>query len=191
MNILKGLLGGHANKAHIDEGALNYIINTYNINSMVDIGCGLGYMSEIGIQKKLRVLSIDGDKKIINNNINLIYHDFRLAPLCINYFDLGWCIEFLEHIPEENLNNVTAVFLKCKYILITHAIPPDKNRFHINVQYEQYWIDFFKMLNFIYLERETNILKQSSSMKRNFIRNTGKLFFNEGLGDKKKQKKEI
>jgi hypothetical protein len=44
MTTLPQHLGGHENETHIDDGALSYIIKTFGIGSMVDIGCGPGGM---------------------------------------------------------------------------------------------------------------------------------------------------
>jgi len=37
-------LGGHQNKTHLDVGTLEFFKSTFNIKSMLDIGCGPGGM---------------------------------------------------------------------------------------------------------------------------------------------------
>ena len=54
-------LGGHLNKTHVDEGSLTWIINTFNIKSFLDVGCGTGGMVELSESKGIKSLGIDGD----------------------------------------------------------------------------------------------------------------------------------
>ena len=54
-------LGGHLNKTHIDEGALDYLIKKFEIQSMLDIGCGPGGMIGVARAKGLDAWGIDGD----------------------------------------------------------------------------------------------------------------------------------
>ena len=56
-------LGGHFGVCHIDSGVLQYAINKLNITSMLDIGCGLGGMVELGMSYGLDSYGIDGEVK--------------------------------------------------------------------------------------------------------------------------------
>jgi hypothetical protein len=40
-------LGGHLNKTHVDEGALDFLIENFDIATMLDIGCGTGGMLDL------------------------------------------------------------------------------------------------------------------------------------------------
>ena len=53
-------LGGHENETHIDDGALSYFIENFDVKSMVDIGCGPGGMVDLAKRKGLDVIDDRG-----------------------------------------------------------------------------------------------------------------------------------
>ena len=54
-------LGGHLNKVHTDRGSLLYLKDKYNIQTMLDVGCGPGHMVQIANDRGIRAWGIDGD----------------------------------------------------------------------------------------------------------------------------------
>ena len=66
--------------------------------------------------------------------------------------------------------------VKCKYALITHALPRKKGYHHVNCQTQDYWINIFSKYNFKFDEKTTKIIRAKSSMEREFVRENG-LFF--------------
>lgn len=184
-------LGGHLNKTHIDGGALRYIIAKFNIERMVDIGCGTGGMVDLGRDLGLYTLGVDGDPNIIDISRNIMQHDFvdgdcqweglhfpvdKLKPI----FDLAWSVEFLEHVKEEYQDNYMKIFEHSKYAMITHAFPEDTGgHHHVNLQLPEYWIDVFMKHGFRWREAETLSIKRASTMKKPFIKKSGLFFVNE------------
>lgn len=59
--MLEEHLGGHNYKTHLDEGALSWLIKTFNATSCLDIGCGPGGMVELAEQHCLKSHGVDGD----------------------------------------------------------------------------------------------------------------------------------
>ena len=57
--MLEPHLGGHQNKTHLDNGALDWLIKTFDAKSFLDIGCGPGGMVELAKSKGLLVKGID------------------------------------------------------------------------------------------------------------------------------------
>lgn len=167
-------LGGHANKTHIDEGVLSYIKHKFNIKNMIDIGCGPGGMFDVANKLNILYTGIDGDFNIKNENI--IIHDFNTGSIDVDNFDLGWSVEFLEHVEEKYIDNFMKVFEKCDIVVLTHALPNKGGHHHVNCQNSEYWKDVFKKYNLYYDEDETNIIRSKSNMKRNFMKTTGMLF---------------
>jgi SAM-dependent methyltransferase len=183
--MLEAHLGGHGNKTHLDEGAINWCLNTLSIQSFLDIGCGPGGMVELAKQKNLKVLGVDGDYTLERENPDdFLIHDFTKGPAPIeDKFDLGWSVEFVEHVYEEYQINYMPAFQKCKYVIMTFAPPGWKGHHHVNLKEEQYWIDKFKEYGFFHNQTFTKLIRQVSTMnthkrKKAFVRNRGMFFEN-------------
>lgn len=171
-------LGGHGNITHIDIGALKYLKTTFDIKSVLDIGCGFGEMQRICKEENIGWAGIDGDKNCTNDHI--INHDYTKGPLDHGdkIYDLGWSVEFLEHVKEEYIDNFMQSFLKCKIICVTHALPGKKGHHHVNCQLPEHWIQIFEKNGFAYSEKHSIEVRKHSTMHREFMRNTGKVFIN-------------
>jgi len=175
-------LGGGGKRCHIDEGALKYAKNKFNITSMVDIGCGIGGMLALANKHNISYKGIDGDPELAMPSPNFIVHDFRNKfDKELNNIDLAWSVEFLEHVEEEYMENYLAVFRKAKYIICTAAPPGKKGWHHVNCQPVKYWINIFEKEGFKFSEKHTKEMKRSSTMKREFMKKTGMVFINEKI----------
>jgi SAM-dependent methyltransferase len=171
-------LGGHLNITHLDEGALDYFIKNFGVKSFLDIGCGPGGMLKLAKEKGLSVLGIDGDPAVEQSGTLL--HDFTVGEVPINGdFDLAWSTEFLEHVDEKYQANYMAAFRHAKYVFVT-AAPPGKNgHHHVNCRDREYWIAAFARYGFRFDTEATEVVKAASTMKREFVRNTGMFFVRE------------
>ena len=176
-------LGGHAGKTNIDEGALRWAVNKFNIKSMLDIGCGPGDMVKLATEKNLNAKGIDGDFTLERfDKEKFILHDYTEGPIHkLKKFDLAWSVEFVEHVYEEYIPSYMPSFQKCKYVIITYAPPGWPGHHHVNCRTESYWIDKFTEYGFTYSKDYTDELRQNSTMnihrsKKAFVRNRG-LFF--------------
>lgn len=171
-------LGGHTNKTHIDEGSLTWIINSFNIKSFLDVGCGPGGMVDLADSKGIKSLGIDGDHTLKRSDPSkFLLHDYTIGPLILEEtYDLCWSCEFVEHVEEKYMDNFMKTFNCSNMVAITHAPPGWPGHHHVNCQFAQYWIDVFKNYNFVYNPDYTEQLKKASTMKKQFIQRTG-LFF--------------
>lgn len=81
-----------------------FLISEYRIKSFLDIGCGPGGMVALASMRGLEAVGIDGDWQVPKEpDTNIIIHDFTNGP-CYTVkpeFDLGWSVEFLEHVDEK------------------------------------------------------------------------------------------
>ena len=167
------MLGGHLGITNIDEGTLQYLIDTFAIETMIDVGCGPGGMVEIGRKLGLKAYGLDGDITVKSD----IVHDFTLGPYDIEQTDLAWSVEFLEHVKEKYLGNIFSVFSKCRYVFCTHNGKPGP--WHSNCEPNGYWINIFEDNNFKYDEVITLEIKKNSTMAREFVQDTGTFFRNQ------------
>lgn len=174
-------LGGHSNITHVDIGALGYIKKTLKIESMIDVGCGKMGMFPIACGFKIKYTGIDGDPNL-NHKSNFVSHDYKNGPCVLDQkYDLGWSVEFVEHVDQQYLNNFMDSFKRCKYVCITHALPGKVGHHHVNCQPSEYWINVFADNGFEYSEAHTKEIKANSSMKREFMCKTGMLFINKNI----------
>jgi hypothetical protein len=182
-NGLPGHLGGHENETHIDEGALDYLINRFGIKSYLDIGCGPGGMVELAHSKGLKSLGIDGDFTLTRpDSSRYVLHDFTVGPAPVEgLWDLGWSCEFLEHVSEQYMDNYMDAFVKCKRIVVTHAFPGQGGHHHVNEQDPNYWFQQFGKRGFLLDMVTTDRIRTASTMAERYIRVSGMVFLNSNL----------
>lgn len=204
MNELPEHLGGHMNKTHIDRGSLQYMIDTFSIESVLDIGCGPGGQIDLARDMGLHAVGIDGDftlypevdelgfycedgiPKVAVHDFtsgppvyfNKEYKEFSDAEIYGAMLDLAWSTEFLEHIEEQYQDNYMQSFQCCKYAIVTHAVPGQAGHHHVNCQPAEYWIDVFAKYGLTYDDYHTNMIRKASTMQKPFIQRTGLFFIN-------------
>jgi hypothetical protein len=169
----------HANRSNDDQDTLDYIISKFPfIKTFVDVGCGLGKQVLIAKELGLCPLGIDGDPTIDITEIKeyFILHDFTKGPLLIHKQDLGWSIEFVEHVEERFLENYFKVFCQCRHVLMTYAPPGQKGRHHVNCQPEDYWIEKFRSHGLFLHDEITKNVRSLSKQK--WIKYKGLFFVN-------------
>lgn len=172
-------LGGHLNKVHVDVGTLSYINGKYDVKSMVDIGCGPGDMVNIALDRNINAIGIDGDPSLDLSENHFIRHDFTLGKpdLGDKTFDLGWSVEFLEHVEEQYLDNFMSVFERCSYVVCTAAPPGWPGHHHVNCQPIEYWIEKFSNYGLLFDINETNVIRQNySTMRKPFMQQNGMFY---------------
>ena len=184
-------LGGHNNITHLDPGALEWAINSFGIGSFLDIGCGPGGMVELAESYGLESMGIDGDFSVQrSDNKKFIIHDFTQGPVRFNKtFDLGWSVEFVEHVYERYIPNYVQSFLKCKYLIMTYAPPGWPGHHHVNCKEESYWIHQLQKWGFRHDRKQSKRLRSSSNMyfikgkkkksRSYFVEERGMFFINE------------
>ena len=174
-------LGGHINTTNLEIGTFNYLIKKYNFKSFLDIGCGTGRMVQLANENNLLARGLEGDYDAIKQSkvTDLISKiDFSKEKydnqLNIDYFDLGYSSEFLEHVDEEYIENYITAFQKCKYILVTAAPPNWPGHHHVNCKNHEYWIRLFNKYGLYHYPYETFKCRLESTM--NIQRGTNKQF---------------
>ena len=184
VKIVEQHLGGHGNKTWIDEGALLYFVDRFYVRSMLDIGCGVGGMYSIAKKNNVYWVGVDGDPEVDDESV--LIHDFTKNSLDIGVkFDLGWSVEFLEHVEEKYMYNYMVLFTECKYVLCTAAIPGTGGYHHVNEQPKEYWINKFGDNGLVYNDEITEKVKEASTMEnkskfgKTWLQRSGMVFINE------------
>ena len=157
-------LGGHCNITHLDDGVLNFLIEYYQISSMLDIGCGPGGMVELAKSKGLGAKGIDGDFTInFANPEDFIVHDFTTGPIIVkDDYDLVWCCAFNEHVEEQYVSNFMCAIEKGKIVVMTYYELPGHN--HVNCQPAEYWITVMNNYGFKYDQQLTDKIRSATTL---------------------------
>jgi hypothetical protein len=169
-------LGGHEDKTQFDEGALDYLVSHFQVKNMIDIGCGPGGMVYYALSKGIEAVGVDGDPSVARDNLIIIEHDYTKSALSPGEFDLGWSVEFLEHVEEQYIPNFMETFRCCKHMFITAAIPGQPGYNHVNCQWGDYWITKFEQAGFELDREATEGVRRHSTMWSRFTEQTGLVF---------------
>jgi len=166
-NVPEGHLGGFTRYG--DNGTYyplmwSYLVDNYNIKTVLDIGCGKGYSSAYFKSLGCTIRGIDGSLQAQSESLiptDLIVHDYTSgnSPLHTEQFDLCWSCEFVEHVEESYVNYFLNDFNRCKYIAMTFAGPNQGGYHHVNCQPAEYWIDKIQHLGYSYMSKDTELLK--------------------------------
>ncbi len=169
-------LGGHEDKTQFDEGAFDYLAEHFQIRNFLDVGCGQGGMVYYALSKGIDAVGVDGDPSVARDCPVIIEHDYTRKPLYLGEFDLGWAVEFVEHVEERYIPNFMATFRCCRHVFITAAVPGQPGHHHVNCQWGDYWIRQFEEAGF-HLDREaTEGARRHSTMWSRFTEQTGLVF---------------
>lgn len=171
-----GHLGGHENLTQFDEGAFDWLQRLTGAQSFIDIGCGPGGMAAYALSRGLRARGVDGDPGCARGSPFIIEHDYATGPLDAGRFDLGWAVEFVEHVDECYLPNFMATFAGCDTVFITAAVPGQPGHHHVNCQWGDYWVARFDEAGFDHDREATLGVRAASTMRSRFTEQTGLVF---------------
>lgn len=189
---------GHLGGFIIENDPATYMPNLWEFlckkikaNSVIDIGCGMGYAIEIFLKHCKDVTGIDGSKYVLENSKfknNIISHDFSSGKINSDkIYDLAWSCEFLEHVEEKYMENYFPIFKNSKYVAVTYAGLNQDGHHHVNCKESDYWIDKFKENDLIYCHKSTMILRKKAmedalqynkQYNDNHFTNRGLFFYN-------------
>jgi len=140
------------------------IIKDYNVKSVLDIGCGLGYSTRFFQSKGLKVRGVEGGPNAVRSNLcpeSIISNDYTKgsAPLLDDTYDLIWCCEFVEHVEEKYAPNFLKDFCRGKVVAMTFANIGQEGYHHVNCQSQDYWIEKLTTLGYIFKGDYTELLR--------------------------------
>jgi len=138
--IVDGHLGGYVeggDAATYFPDLWRWLVDTWEIGSVVDVGCGEGHALRFFRDLGVTVIGVDG---IEQPDSSIITHDYTQGPLsAMQEVDLAWSCEFVEHVEERYVPNFLATFARARYVLITHGEPGQPGWHHVNNQPADYW----------------------------------------------------
>lgn len=139
----------------------DYIIKRFAINSVLDVGSGLGFLPKyLSDTYHIPVIGMEGlEFNVQNAHYPLVHHDLTTGPFACSNVDLVNCVEVVEHIDPKYIDNLLDTLTKGKIILMTHATPDQKGSFHLNEQNSDYWIKLLEERGFGLLSMDSQIVR--------------------------------
>jgi len=169
-------LGGHYNFTAMIESTFDFIQQKYNIQSVIDIGCGPAGMVEYMRSKNVDAIGVDGDPSLPKKDY-VIVHDYTLGPLELDRkFDLAYSTEFLEHVYGEFIPNFLPSIQKGKYAFCSAAPIGQGGHHHVNENSKEYWIQKFDEYGFTYLKEDSDDISETHEYK--LVKHNSMFFFN-------------
>lgn len=176
-------LGGNAsviNSHTYCPSSWKYVIDRYNIKSVLDVGSGFGFHAKWFFDQGINTLAIEGLQYNVDNGV----YPMECVDLTEKHFtadvDLVNCIEVVEHIEEKYLPNLLTTLCCGKYIFMTHGQPGQRGHHHVNNQPTDYWIKHLKTRGFKLLKDDSDAIKQLAVKDgATHIQETGMLFVKE------------
>lgn len=157
----------------------DYVISRFCIESVLDVGSGVGHASHYFFQRGVKTVAVDGLEANIRNAIYpSVLADLTKGPVTCPV-DLVHCQEVVEHIDEKFLENIIRTLLNGQIILLTHALPAQQGYHHVNCQNPEYWISHLKGRGCAYLEADTLRVRELAARDgAAYMQATGLLFAN-------------
>lgn len=171
----------------------DWAIEEFQVQSMIDVGCGDGATLKFFAQKGIAVLGVDGmpqpDPRIMEHDYQT-HGPFSISPgmACAppsngrewdaRSWDLAWSCEFVEHVEEQHVQNFIATFKTAKVVMMTHAVPGQGGHHHVNCKDDRYWIDVMDAAGFTLDPRTETAREVSKANERpeNYFAKSGLVF---------------
>lgn len=166
--------GPHLGGAILDNGGdantwmpdiWNRLIVDYQIRSVIDIGCGAGFVTKWFRDNLGDAVGVEGDPTAWSQRQTdaIVLHDYAKGPYTpTRGYDLGWCAEFVEHVDEKYIENWMATLQWCRYVAMTFAKIGQGGHHHVNEQEEPYWLKKFSEFGFSHVSEETQKMRATS-----------------------------
>jgi hypothetical protein len=149
---------------HTDPGLQHALVDVLqDMQSIVDFGCGdASYIRYLNQRLNIETKAFDGNPNVkkITNGVGE-QQDLAVPFELSRKFDVVMSLEVAEHIPKqfEHVYIDNLIRHTNKYVIISWAVPGQGGKGHVNEQPNQYVIDLFERLNFMYLQELSYTLR--------------------------------
>jgi len=132
------------------------IEDVFHPTSILDVGCGAGYLLEYFINGGIDCRGVDGSPAALaalrpDIRARCYRVDLGLRPASPDpdiAVDLAVCVEVAEHIPEPLLPVCLSWFSAARRLLLTAAPPGQRGNHHVNCRPPYYWIGALAAIGF-------------------------------------------
>ena len=126
-----------------------WLIETFEVKSMADVGCGTGETLRWFEGKGVKTVGVDGLPWNVQQcgkrcSAKVALHDFTVdGPYPFDAVDLVWCADVVEHIAEEHADAILATIRQGSVLAMCHGTEAhaELGWHHVNNKSERYWVD--------------------------------------------------
>jgi SAM-dependent methyltransferase len=128
------------------EAVAGILAGRLQFNSVVDLGCGNGFIIERLRQQGKEVMGVDGSSK----SEATVFADLAKPLMFLGLYDLVICTELAEHVAEDKCDVLIDNICACakNTIFFSSARPGSIGHLHVNEQPQAYWEDKFARRGF-------------------------------------------
>lgn len=137
-------LGGnlrHGDGQTITPALWRALIDRYAPRSMLDLGAGEGHAAAFFARHGVHAHGFDG----LQGNVDRAVHPIALHDLKAGAYiypcDMVHCVEVVEHVHPDYLDNLLITLTNAPVIVMTHALPGQRGHNHVNLQTAEYWVE--------------------------------------------------
>ncbi len=148
-------------EAEVASLLAEYLADTYQPDTVVDIGCGSGTYLTFFEDMGVGVLGIDGESTggFVLKPENFIQHDLRKKLILDEKYDMAICLEVIEHLqPEYEDVMMDSICDASDLIIFSAAKEGQVGTNHYNCQNKPHWLAHFLARGFAQDEEETDKL---------------------------------
>lgn len=123
------------------------VLKGYDIETVLDVGCGQGWWGAEFRRHGCRVTGLDGAYAAPpeGNLDSFVAHDLTQSFPEVGRFDLAVCLEVAEHLPGVRAASFVADLCDAApRILFSAAIPHQTGAGHVNCQWQSWWAALFQ-----------------------------------------------
>lgn len=156
-----------------------WMVKRLSVRTMMDIGSGNGLVADNFSRLGVKSIAVDGCKPNCDLAVHPTIHwDITKGPIYCPV-DLIWCVEMLEHVEEQYVDNLLDTFSAAKYIFVTHAGPDEGGHHHVHLKDSKYWVELFNSRNLKFAYRDSVSARQlAANESAEYIQRSGMLFVN-------------
>lgn len=131
------------------------MIGVLAIKSIIDVGCGKGVSTSYFMDRGAQVLCVEGSHDAVMQSLlppdKIVEHDFSRGPWWPSMtYDAVWCVEFVEHVERQFMNNYLPIFHKAALIFVTSS--SWNGWHHVEIHPKEWWRIRMEAQGFVYSE---------------------------------------
>jgi SAM-dependent methyltransferase len=130
-------------------------------STVIDIGCGNGYIAQKLISRGFRVVGVDGSPVARKYFPQVLIRDLRTPYAHPQRHDLVICTEVAEHLEEKFADTLVQSIIACAKdtIWFSAAVAGNGGHLHLNEQPHEYWHEKFAAKGWIVDEEKTEAIR--------------------------------